>query len=185
MSENGKIEENQALRNELIYSDKICLTILALLITSSCTIIGFVFDKDDRTDLLAVLPVIWMIGWFYISEKRFHIKRLACYIRTVLEDRESGHGWENWKKKNIKFLQKQYPSFDPYYLESALTLLVSVGSTIIFGVCSSSVPRNFGLWIAIIYFLFILIMCLSLWIYYKTVYPYDVENNKKGPDVGK
>ncbi len=148
MREKGILVEYQSLRNEIIYSDRVCTIILGLLIAFSGTILGFVIEKS-KTELLAVLPPIWFIGWLYISEKRFLVRRISSYLRHAIEHENLGLGWQRWLGRTRIILDKYYPRFDPYILESIVSLVASFGATLILGMYSKWNIKHLGLWTSI------------------------------------
>lgn len=131
MRKEGLLAEYESLRNEIIHSDHVCTTIIGILITFSCTIAGFVIKDKKDIQFLALLPPIWLIGWLYISEKRFVIIRIAHYLSHKIESYALGLGWQGWLAYTHDKPDKNYPKFDPYLLESLVTFIVTFGITFI------------------------------------------------------
>ncbi len=90
--------------------------ILALLLAVSGTILGIVVD-GSKSELVSLLPPLWIVGWCYISEKRFMIRRTAHYIRHEIEGHTWGLGWQNWLRRNRKELDRHFLRFVPIYLK--------------------------------------------------------------------
>ena len=108
----GRRVEYQALRSEILHSDRTCLVILALLLAVSGTILGIVVD-GSKSELVSLLPPLWIVGWCYISEKRFMIRRTAHYIRHEIEGHTWGLVWQNWLRRNRKELDRHFLRFVP------------------------------------------------------------------------
>ncbi len=119
----GRRTEYSVLRSEILHLDRACLIILGLLLTASGSIFGFTEQSSGYT-LLNLLPPLWFIGWCYISEKRFMLRRTSRYLRHEVEDEEFGLGWQRWLGNTREQLAPLYPRFDPHLLETILTALV-------------------------------------------------------------
>jgi hypothetical protein len=73
--------EYESLRAEILYSDQVCLLITGALLSGSLALLTFVIDTLEQPDLAALLSPVWLIGYSYISEKRFVIETIAMYMR--------------------------------------------------------------------------------------------------------
>lgn len=74
---------------------------------------------------LWILPIIWFLGFWYFTEKRFVIIRVAAYIRERIEIYEEGLGWEQFSRELSE--QGNYRCalpLDPYHLEVISCALV-------------------------------------------------------------
>ena len=121
MKNTGKLKEYEMLRSELIYSDRVCITLLTFLLTFTATSYSIAI-KHEIFGLISLTSLIWTIGYFYISEKRFLIKKIAFYLRTEIEDEELGIFWQNWLKNNKSKLNRIFIRWSPYYLETSYTI---------------------------------------------------------------
>ena len=148
--------EYSSLRTELIHHDRICLSILGILLTASTTIYGLVSQKQEILFLLIVLSVIWFVGFLYILEKRSTIRRISMYIedtfeqgitfscnknsfdRRVIND-EICFYWERYsgenrysnqhnqeKEKNEK---QKMPTVSPLFIEFSLLVITNLVNT--------------------------------------------------------
>jgi hypothetical protein len=77
---------------------------------------------------LWLLPIIWLLGFWYFTEKRFVIIRVAAYIRDCIEIYEEGLGWEQFSRKlSTQGNYRRALPLDPYHIElisCALVILV-------------------------------------------------------------
>ena len=113
--------EYEALRAEILYSDQACMVITGALLSGSLTLLTLALD-NGRQGLTGWLSPVWLIGYLYITEKRFVIETVAAYMRDALEPVEGGFGWETWLARHRRE-REHFRRFYPYYLESAITLV--------------------------------------------------------------
>lgn len=119
----NRIAEYNNLRNEIIHYDKLCFNILAFVFT----VTGFCYTyyfKDINLNLSIVIFIsfIWYIGYRYLSEKRWLIRKIAFYLRNYVESNTNGLFWENWIFHNKSVLNKEFPRFSPSILEGVLAI---------------------------------------------------------------
>jgi uncharacterized membrane protein len=115
--------EYEALRGEILYSDQACMIIAGALLSGSLTLLTAALD-GNRQGFAAWLSPVWLIGYLYITEKRFVIETLAAYLREQLEadPTQTGFGWEKWLKQ-CRQGRGRFRRFFPYYLETLITVL--------------------------------------------------------------
>lgn len=116
--------EYSILRQQINHLDKTCLIILGFLLTASTAIYSLVIE-DHAYHLLIFLSILWIIGFAYICEKRFWIRKTAFYLRDCIEKNNDNLNWQTWLKK--KENNKKFIRFSPLILE--FCLLVSVITT--------------------------------------------------------
>lgn len=68
--------EYSSLRDEIRYSDDVCVKILGFLLTATASIYGLAFQGNAHR-LLVICSALWLIGFCYIAEKRFLIKKVS------------------------------------------------------------------------------------------------------------
>ena len=90
------------LREEINQADRTCVEIMGFLITVT-TIAGGAFAGTLPEFAGWMLSPIWLIGFWYFTEKRFVIIRNAAYIRDRIEPLEPGLDWET----SLRSLPKQ------------------------------------------------------------------------------
>ena len=99
--------EYELLRNEILATDHTCVIVLGFLLTVTATLVSIAL-KLDNPHVACMISPIWIIGYFYLSEKRFGIIKMAYYLRTQIEGHYIGLGWETWlddtRKKQKKYL---------------------------------------------------------------------------------
>lgn len=119
--------EYSSLRDEIRYADDVCVKILGFLLAVSASIYGIAFQKEAHR-LLIIVSALWLIGFFYIAEKRFLIKRVAYYLRTRIETQELKLSWQTWlRDPEVDQAAKQhFLHFHPFKLEYSLLLFTSV-----------------------------------------------------------
>jgi hypothetical protein len=119
-TEEDRRTEYEALRAEILYSDQACMIIIGALLSGSVGVLTFAFDKN-QPDVAAWLSPVWLIGYFYITEKRFVIETIAMYVREHVET-QSTFGWENWLRSH----REAFPRFFPYLIETIVSVIASV-----------------------------------------------------------
>jgi hypothetical protein len=127
---NGAIPDNiraeyNALRAEVLYCDQACLIIMGALLSGSLTLLTFITQTLRQPNLLALLSPVWLIGYLYISEKRFVIETAAKYMRDRIE-RQPGFGWETWLRGELSG-RGQFRRVYPYYLETLVSGVAILG----------------------------------------------------------
>jgi hypothetical protein len=122
ISENRRAEYVQ-LRKEIYDADRTCVLVMGFLITVSASAgsasIGLSPPISDF--LIWILSPVFMLGFWYFTEKRFVIIRITAYIRDYIEENEKGFGWCKFLRKLSKGskLRLAIP-FDPYHLETTV-----------------------------------------------------------------
>src|SRR5437660_1795981 len=89
--------EYQLLRQQISEADNTCVLMLGLLITASLTIAGIATQRLAPSIAWLLTP-LWVFGYWYLTEKRFIILKTALYLRTQVEPKCSGFGWETWNQ---------------------------------------------------------------------------------------
>lgn len=113
------------LRNEISNQDGLCQTILAFLMTVSMTSYTLYFEGTSKADgaggiiLLGASSLVWLLGYYYLLEKRFLIGRMAYYLRTEVEQKDLGLNYETWVADNRGTLEKRFLRKKPYKIETA------------------------------------------------------------------
>ena len=90
---NGTLAEYASLRTEILESDKTCLQIMAMTVAVFGVVVGYGISAERAHLLLVPLPLLWA-AYQYIAEKRWVIYKISSYIRSQLEPRTTGMGWE-------------------------------------------------------------------------------------------
>ena len=122
--------EYTAIRDQINQQDQACLSMVGILLASSTAVYGLAIEKGAYS-LLPILSILWVVGFLYICEKRFAIRRSALYLREVVESKESGLYWQTWLKENEN--DKRFLRFSPLRLEYALLLLVNITNVYLTG----------------------------------------------------
>ena len=117
--------EYEALRAEILYSDQVCLIITGALLSGSLALLTFIIDTLEQPNLAILLSPVWLIGYSYISEKRFVIETIAMYMRQNIE-KKSGFGWESWLCNERQALVRFHRVF-PYHIETLMSSIVLIG----------------------------------------------------------
>ena len=117
--------EYAALRAEVLYADQVCLMITGALLSGSIAVLSFIMQGGQAADLAALLAPVWLIGYLYITEKRFVIETIARYVRHRVES-NPGFGWEKWLSQQ-DHARDRFPRAFPYVIES----IVSFGATVL------------------------------------------------------
>jgi len=130
-SENARTEY-VSLREEINRSDKTCTLVMGFLfsVTGALATVYLSESVDQRYPqiFLLIVSMVWFFGFWYFTEKRFVIVRIAAYIRNHIENIEDGLGWQQYSYLCSK--QKRYRrviSFDPYHLELAVCTIFIIG----------------------------------------------------------
>lgn len=125
MCAEGRRLEYQVLRAEILHSDRTCLTIVGLLLGTTGAVLALTMERST-IEIAALLSPLWIIGWCYVTEKRFMIRRTSYYLRHEVESEVLGLGWQRWLGQSRSELDRHFPRFDPYLLETSLTFVVTV-----------------------------------------------------------
>ncbi|MGA1841694.1 MAG: hypothetical protein ACMUIU_13810 [bacterium] len=144
---NFKDTEYTFIRSQIGEQDRACLSMVGILLTSSTAIYGLAIEKQIYS-LLPILSIIWVVGFLYICEKRFWIRRSALYAREMIESKESGLYWQTWLKENEN--DKRFLRFSPLKLEYLLLLIVNIMNVIL---TSLNLKKNIHQYDSIVYFL--------------------------------
>ncbi|TKJ37982.1 hypothetical protein CEE37_13555 [candidate division LCP-89 bacterium B3_LCP] len=122
-SENRRTEY-RSLRDEIYRSDRTCVIIMGFLATATGTA-GAAFIEGLSPFVGWILSPIWLLGFWYFTEKRFVIVRNAAFIRSKIEPKEEGLEWEH-EISNLADhgqMRRAIP-LDPYHLEIVSSFLV-------------------------------------------------------------
>ncbi len=122
-SNRGMRLEYELIRNEILSTDRTCVNVLGFLLTVTATLVGIALELQNPFIAWMISP-IWIIGYFYLSEKRFGILKMAYYLRTQIEEPSTGLGWETWLNDTRDQLNKIFLRWDPYLLETIASLFV-------------------------------------------------------------
>ena len=120
--------EYQLLRQQISDADNTCVLILGLLITASLTITGFATQRLAASVAWLLMP-LWLFGYWYLTEKRFIILKTALYLRTQVEVKYPGLGWESWNQSTRHVLgEAKTPivRYRPFHIESGITGVVAI-----------------------------------------------------------
>ena len=117
-----KDTEYTSLRSQISHQDDACLTMVGILLGTSTAIYGLAIEKSVYS-LLPILSILWVVGFLYICEKRFWIRRTARYLRENIEDKDSGLYWQSWLRENQD--DERFLRFSPLKLEYVLLLVVA------------------------------------------------------------
>ncbi len=137
--------EYQLLRQQIAEADNACLLILGLLMTASLTIVG-VGTQRATPAITWLLTPLWLVGYWYLCEKRFIILKTALYLRTVIETRHPGFGWESWNQH----VRSGFVRFRPFYLESTIAGIAVALAPFLTAYTSSSQLTQPWLWLTIV-----------------------------------
>ena len=121
--------EYVSLREEIYRSDRTCIMLMGFLITvtSALGTASFSTKLSDSASRFALwlLQIIWLLGFWYFTEKRFVIIRVAAYIRDHIETNEEGLGWEQFSRNlSMHGNYRRALPLDPYHLEIVSCTLV-------------------------------------------------------------
>lgn len=127
-SENRRTEY-VSLRDEIYRSDRTCVMLMGFLLTITSALATASFSmklhKEASDFALWLLSIIWFFGFWYFTEKRFVIIRIAAYIREHIEIYEEGLGWELFSKSlSEQGNYRRALPLDPYHLEIMVCTLV-------------------------------------------------------------
>ena len=154
--------EYTALRAEILYCDQVCIIIIGALLSGSLTLLTFITQTLNQPNLLALLSPVWLIGYLYISEKRFVIETIAKYMRERIE-RHAGFHWEKWLREELQ-KRRQFRRVYPYYLETFVSSIVILALPLLLFWYKKH--PDWGFWISII---FVPLMGLAI---YKNILAY-------------
>jgi hypothetical protein len=149
--------EYEALRAEILYSDQVCLIIAGALLSGSLTLLTFIIDTLDQPNLAALLSPVWLVGYFYISEKRFVIETIAMYMRQCIE-KQTGFGWESWLRDERETILRFHRVF-PYQIETLMTSVVILALPV-FILWRNQWHRSWAFWLSVV---FIFPMVWTVW----------------------
>ncbi|MBL0716993.1 MAG: hypothetical protein JJV89_02985 [Desulfosarcina sp.] len=123
--------EHSALRQEILHADRTCLLLMGYLIAVTGAA-GSAFVIESNSFAGWVLSPIWLIGFWYFTEKRFVIKRNGLYIEQYIEKSQDGFGWQSFltRSRNEKSIRPALP-WGPYYIEAAVSALVIISIPIV------------------------------------------------------
>ena len=117
--------EFEKLRDEIIFSDKMSLNILGYSFAVSAGILSVNKDLELSTYVLLLLvQALWIMSFFYISNRRFAIHTIATYIKEKIEAVNPELNWETWLRET-----DMPKSLRIYYVE---TIICSIPITGIF-----------------------------------------------------
>lgn len=122
----GLRQEYSVLRNEILVTDRTCLLVMGVLLSGAAALASIAAESSTSFIGVIISP-LWLVGYLYFSEKRFVILRISEYLKSEVEPRCVGTGWERWHQSR-KEKAGQYTRIDPYYLESALSIIVITGT---------------------------------------------------------
>lgn len=117
--------EYQMLREQISYTDNVCVIIMGFLLAATTTLASVASKCSIHAAAFLISP-LWLIGFLYLSEKRFIILKTAYYIKNELEKRHPGLGWETWHGERSKEIKDNFLRFDPYILETTLSGFVII-----------------------------------------------------------
>ena len=133
-SDNSMIEDQRAeyesLRNEIEYSDSTCVRLIYFLFLITAPTVAFIIkpaniqNEPYKPFLALTLSIIWYFGFWYLSEKRFVIKRAGIFIHLFFEIGKSRFGWERYQHRLRKENIHRPVFWSPYYLETAVCAVV-------------------------------------------------------------
>lgn len=128
VSENRRTEY-MSLREEIYRSDRTCVMLMGFLLTVTSALATASFStklsQSASHFALWLLPIIWFLGFWYFTEKRFVIIRVAAYIRERIEIYEEGLGWEQFSRElSEQGNYRRALPLDPYHLEVISCALV-------------------------------------------------------------
>ena len=164
-SQNKKVNnvhdtEYSVIRAQILQYDQTCVSILGVLLTASTAVYGIAIEKQSFV-LLPILSIIWIVGFLYISEKRFWIRRSALYLRTEVESKTSGLYWQNWLKDNDN--DKRFLRFSPLKYEYCLLFIVNITNLILTYINYDKSKNIFYIFISIATLL------LTIFLYFKVL----------------
>ena len=122
----GLRQEHMMIRNEILVTDRTCLLITGVLLSGTAGLLTITIQFSISFVSLIISP-LWLIGHFYLTEKRFIILRIAEYLKTEVEPKCLGLEWESWHQSNKEEL-KRFIRVDPYLVESFAALFIIIGT---------------------------------------------------------
>ena len=157
--------EYQMLREQISYSDKICVIIMGFLLAATTTLAS-VASKSSIHVTAFPISTLWLIGFLYFSEKRFTILKTAYYIQNELEKRHLGLGWETWHSEGSKESEEKFLHFSPYFLETILSGLVIFSNPFFVAYLLNWDFHNLLFWALLaIATVFLIVMTTTIWAY--------------------
>ena len=123
--------EYSALQQEILHADRTCLLLMGYLIAVTGAA-GSVFVVNLNSFAGWVLSPIWIIGFWYFTEKRFVIKRNGLYIEKYIENQQKGFGWQSFlsQARTAEHIRPALP-LGPYFLEAVVAELVVISIPIV------------------------------------------------------
>ncbi len=120
-------------REEISRSDRACIRLMGLLVATTTALFSVVYRNEEMAPLacLALGPA-WLIGYWYFTEKRFVIIRIAEFLRSQVEPKEDGLEYETYLNR-LSRQGKMRPALplDPYHLECLISTAVIAASPIL------------------------------------------------------
>ena len=135
-------KEYESLRKEIEYSDNTCVKLIHYLFLITAPTVAYLI-KDINTNqvqnmaevhrilsqpvvpfLAVTLSVIWYLGFWYLSEKRFVIKKAGIYIHYFHESEKRRFGWESFRHLLKRECIERPVFWNPYYLETIICSIV-------------------------------------------------------------
>ena len=170
-SNRGKRLEYELIRNEILATDRTCVILLGFLLTVTATLVGVSLKQQNPIAAWMISP-IWIIGYFYLSEKRFGIIKMAYYIRTKIEYPSIGLGWETWlnnkRNKPKKIFLLRDPYMDPYILETITSFCVVFANLFFVAHFSQLGLRDTSSWSLWIFVILLLVMIIRAYASYNS-----------------
>lgn len=170
ISENRRAEFT-SLRAEIDRSDTTCVMLMAFLLTATGTLsmasFSNILGDDSRHIATWLISPIWLLGFWYFTEKRFVIIRIAGYIRENIEKHENGFNWETYGKElSQQGNYRRAIPWDPYHLEVVSCGIVLLGIPVLgFLIKNWTLTSFYLLSTILIFFVFLYFAIRSLLIY--------------------
>ncbi len=182
ISENRRTEY-ASLREEIYRSDRTCFMLMGFLVSMTGAVGGTAFGVGLCTPVANFafwfLSPIWVLGFWYFTEKRFVIIRIASYIRDQIEAKEEGLGWEQFGRElSRKDDYRRAIPLDPYHLEVVSCSLVLV--------CIPAVGRWLMHWnyagfyfvTSVLLFMLFFVLAVRAWREYGRPQEYTLDSDK-------
>ena len=67
--------EYEKLRDELVTTDKTCVTLMTFLLSATGTVVSAYAELKHPVLVFSLAP-LWLMGFSYLAEKRFVIRRI-------------------------------------------------------------------------------------------------------------
>ena len=182
-SENRRAEYT-SLRNELFEADRTCVQIMGFAIAITGAAGGAAMS--ERLDQAAadfvgwLLSPIWFFAFWYFTEKRFVIIRLAAYIREQIEPKGDGYEWETISRKlSQSHRYRRALPLDPYHLEVIVSGLMMLAVPIA-GVLLKEWSLASFYFIASTTMLFVfLVLAVRAWRFYRRPQEYSLASKEE------